>query len=103
MQASRCPSAYQQPAKLYARDHKTLIRKMSVTLCFLLASASSTNVAWRSLLAVDVLSFSGAMEQSAAIDYLRSLLNKKLHIHTSDSRMFVGDFKCTDNVCQDLT
>ncbi|MCJ1447715.1 MAG: hypothetical protein MMC23_008226 [Stictis urceolatum] len=29
--------------------------------------------------------------------FLASLLNRQLLIHTSDSRMFAGEFKCTDN------
>ncbi|CAK3883214.1 Hypothetical predicted protein [Lecanosticta acicola] len=29
--------------------------------------------------------------------YLGHLLNRTLHIHTSDGRMFVGQMKCTDN------
>lgn len=33
-----------------------------------------------------------------AKDYLESKLGKQLRIHTDDSRMFVGEFKCTDNV-----
>lgn len=28
---------------------------------------------------------------------LTSLLNKNLHVHISDGRMFVGQLKCTDN------
>ncbi len=31
--------------------------------------------------------------------FLKSLINKTLRIHTTDSRMFVGSFKCTDPVC----
>lgn len=31
--------------------------------------------------------------------YLQSLLNKHLVVHTSDGRMFRGEFKCTDPVC----
>lgn len=34
---------------------------------------------------------------SEAIDYLSSFLNKTLHLHTSDGRIFVGQMKCTDN------
>ncbi len=37
------------------------------------------------------------MENKGATEYLENLLNKKLHVYTNDSRMFVGDFKCTDN------
>ena len=33
-----------------------------------------------------------------ATSYLHSMLGQKLRIHTTDTRMFVGDFKCTDNV-----
>lgn len=32
-----------------------------------------------------------------AEEYLSSYLNKTLHVHTSDGRMFVGQMKCTDN------
>ena len=32
-----------------------------------------------------------------ATAYLTSLLNKTLHIHISDGRVFVGQLKCTDN------
>ncbi|KAJ4397266.1 hypothetical protein N0V93_001490 [Gnomoniopsis smithogilvyi] len=38
----------------------------------------------------------GAMEKAQAQSFLESLLNKKLRIHTTDERMFWGDFKCTD-------
>lgn len=38
------------------------------------------------------------MEKSQSEDYLRSLLNKTLRVTTSDSRMFLGQFKCTDSV-----
>ncbi|KAG9643973.1 hypothetical protein KCU98_g11075, partial [Aureobasidium melanogenum] len=34
-----------------------------------------------------------------ATEYLTSLLNKTLRIHTTDSRIFVGTMKCTDQVC----
>jgi hypothetical protein len=30
--------------------------------------------------------------------YLRSLLNQTLRVTTSDTRLFVGEFKCTDAV-----
>lgn len=36
----------------------------------------------------------GTPAQAAA--YLTALLNKFLHVHTSDGRMFVGQLKCTD-------
>ncbi|MCJ1287948.1 hypothetical protein MMC26_007300 [Xylographa opegraphella] len=35
------------------------------------------------------------IEQAKA--YLGSLLNRVFHIYTTDNRMFVGEFKCTDN------
>lgn len=38
------------------------------------------------------------MEKSQAEDFLKSLLNKNLRITTSDTRMFLGQFKCTDSV-----
>lgn len=31
-----------------------------------------------------------------ATAYLTTLLNRTLHIHTTDGRMFVGQMKCTD-------
>lgn len=34
-----------------------------------------------------------------ATSYLHSMLGQNLRIHTTDTRMFVGDFKCTDNEC----
>jgi hypothetical protein len=38
------------------------------------------------------------MEKAQAEDYLSSLLNKTLRVHTTDTRMFLGLFKCTDSV-----
>lgn len=38
------------------------------------------------------------MDNESAVDYLGSLLEKRLRLHTTDKRMFVGDFKCTDSV-----
>ncbi|KAI4721500.1 hypothetical protein E4T48_02239 [Aureobasidium sp. EXF-10727] len=41
-----------------------------------------------------------------ATEYLISLLNKTLRIHTTDSRIFVGTMKCTDqerNIILSLT
>ncbi|KAF4625293.1 hypothetical protein G7Y89_g12875 [Cudoniella acicularis] len=38
-----------------------------------------------------------SMEKAQAEDYLASLLNKNLRVTTSDSRMFLGLFKCTDS------
>ena len=43
------------------------------------------------------------MDNAAATAYLEALLNKKLRVHTDDSRMFLGDFKCTDKVRRLLT
>jgi len=40
------------------------------------------------------------MDDSALEDaksYLTTLLNKTLRIHTTDKRMFLGQFKCTDS------
>ncbi|OJD18122.1 hypothetical protein AJ78_01840 [Emergomyces pasteurianus Ep9510] len=37
------------------------------------------------------------MENFQAVEYLESLLGKTLRIHTTDTRLFVGIFKCTDN------
>lgn len=37
-----------------------------------------------------------ASTESNASAYLTSLLNRNLHLHTSDGRMFVGQMKCTD-------
>lgn len=37
------------------------------------------------------------MEKAQAEDYLSSLLNKTLRITTTDTRMFLGMFKCTDS------
>lgn len=39
-----------------------------------------------------------AMDKDEAHDYLSSLLNQSLRIHTTDGRMFRGTFKCTDPV-----
>jgi len=39
------------------------------------------------------------MENHEAVEYLSSLLGKQLRVHTTDTRMFVGEFKCTDNEC----
>jgi hypothetical protein len=36
--------------------------------------------------------------KSEAEDYLHSLINKTLRVYTTDSRLFVGTFKCTDPV-----
>lgn len=37
-------------------------------------------------------------EPPAGEAYLNSLINKTLRVLTTDSRMFVGTFKCTDAV-----
>ncbi|GIJ99168.1 hypothetical protein Aspvir_001294 [Aspergillus viridinutans] len=36
------------------------------------------------------------MEEMQAIRYLESLIGQTLRVHTTDTRMFVGTFKCTD-------
>jgi len=41
-----------------------------------------------------------SMSLDQASDYLSALLDTNLRIHTDDERMFVGMFKCTDNVKQ---
>ena len=41
-------------------------------------------------------------DNTKAVEYLQSLLSKKLCVYTNDSRMFYGDFKCTDNVIYPL-
>lgn len=38
------------------------------------------------------------MDKDEARGFLESLLNKQLRIHTTDERMFWGEFKCTDPV-----
>jgi hypothetical protein len=38
------------------------------------------------------------MDNESAVKYLELLLNRTLRAHTSDGRMFLGEFKCTDNV-----
>ncbi|EAS29302.3 LSM domain-containing protein [Coccidioides immitis RS] len=37
------------------------------------------------------------MDNPQAVSYLESLLNRTVRLHTSDTRLFVGLFKCTDN------
>ncbi|KXJ91230.1 hypothetical protein Micbo1qcDRAFT_195380 [Microdochium bolleyi] len=39
---------------------------------------------------------SAGREKADAEVYIKSLINKTLRVHTKDSRMFVGNFKCTD-------
>ena len=39
-----------------------------------------------------------AVPVDPAQEFLRSLINKKLRVTTTDSRLFWGDFKCTDPV-----
>ncbi|KAL2057105.1 hypothetical protein ABVK25_002844 [Lepraria finkii] len=39
------------------------------------------------------------MDNTKATEYLKALLNKKLRVYINDARMFLGDFKCTDNEC----
>jgi len=37
------------------------------------------------------------MDNDSAVKYLESLLGRNLRAHTTDGRMFLGEFKCTDN------
>lgn len=39
-----------------------------------------------------------AMDHDSAVKYLELLLNRTIRAYTSDGRMFLGEFKCTDNV-----
>ena len=39
-----------------------------------------------------------AETKTSASTYLKSLLNRTLRITTTDTRMFLGEFKCTDSV-----
>ena len=39
------------------------------------------------------------MDNNKAVRFLESLLGKSLRVHTTDTRMFVGIFKCSDAVC----
>ncbi|RYP03954.1 hypothetical protein DL764_004788 [Monosporascus ibericus] len=43
-----------------------------------------------------------AQEKVEAEAFLHTLINKTLRVHTTDSRIFVGTFKCTDPVRLDL-
>lgn len=38
------------------------------------------------------------MDEMQAIRYLESLIGQTLRVHTTDTRMFEGTFKCTDAV-----
>lgn len=42
-------------------------------------------------------------EKAEAETFLKSLLNKNLRIYTTDGRLFIGTFKCTDTVGSNLT
>lgn len=42
------------------------------------------------------------MEDNQATQYLEGLLGRTLRIHTTDTRMFIGLFKCTDAVSSHL-
>ena len=44
------------------------------------------------------VSISKDMVNALAVEYLSTLLGKQLRIHTTDTRMFVGEMKCTDGV-----
>ncbi|KAH9822955.1 LSM domain [Teratosphaeria destructans] len=39
----------------------------------------------------------GQNADAAAAHFLSTFLNKTLHLHITDGRMFVGQLKCTDN------
>lgn len=39
-----------------------------------------------------------SQDKAEAESFLRTLINKTLRIRTTDSRLFVGTFKCTDPV-----
>ena len=43
------------------------------------------------------MSVHAAGDVAAAEAYLAEYLNRTLHIHITDGRMFVGQMKCTDN------
>ncbi|KAI9924663.1 hypothetical protein ASPWEDRAFT_51576 [Aspergillus wentii DTO 134E9] len=36
------------------------------------------------------------MDENRAVQYLDSLIGQTLRVHTTDTRIFVGTFKCTD-------
>lgn len=38
------------------------------------------------------------MDELQAVRYLESLIGQTLRVHATDTRMFVGTFKCTDAV-----
>lgn len=38
------------------------------------------------------------MEEQQAVQYLDSLIGQTLRVRTTDTRIFVGTFKCTDAV-----
>ncbi|KAF7594795.1 hypothetical protein BBP40_008298 [Aspergillus hancockii] len=37
------------------------------------------------------------MEENQAVQYLESLIGQTLRVHATDTRIFVGTFKCTDS------
>ncbi|MCJ1341985.1 hypothetical protein MMC31_000165 [Peltigera leucophlebia] len=39
------------------------------------------------------------MDNGEATECLSSMLGRQLRIYTTDTRMFLGEFKCTDNEC----
>lgn len=65
-------------------DPKIASRKMSTTIPENAASAATATTT--------------TLAKAEAQNFLASLLNKKLRVHTTDERMFWGDFKCTDPV-----
>ncbi|KAJ5954552.1 Ribonucleoprotein LSM domain eukaryotic/archaea-type [Penicillium viridicatum] len=48
------------------------------------------------LLAADTNNAPTTMDHDQSVQYLEGLLGRTLRIHTTDTRMFVGLFKCTD-------
>jgi hypothetical protein len=47
---------------------------------------------------MSIKAFCLPMDNISAIKYLELLLNRTFRAHTSDGRMFLGEFKCTDSV-----
>lgn len=52
----------------------------------------------RTLASPTSTSLSAIMDNGEATGCLGSMLGRQLRIYTTDTRMFVGEFKCTDNV-----
>lgn len=54
------------------------------------------------LSAADTNNAPTTMDHDQSVQYLEGLLGRTLRIHTTDTRMFVGLFKCTDAVSSHL-